>query len=79
MSLAVRFPALRPIRHDRRRDITALVDAACVARAISTLAASFPGDPAVQRRPAGNDDGWFEDGVWYEPASTVATRSSGRR
>jgi hypothetical protein len=82
MSTSSRYACvLRPSRREMRRDITAFVDAACVARAISSIGASSSADGPPQRSerertrsakaPAYRGEGFYEDGVWYEPAEAV--------
>lgn len=64
------FDVPLPSRQSASRDITALVDAACVAGAISGVHPPLFGHARIERRlpSATRRDGWYEDGTWYEPA-----------
>jgi hypothetical protein len=52
------------------RDITLLVDAVCIINAISGTFPALLSSGRFERRRASSvrRDGWYEDGVWYEPA-----------
>jgi hypothetical protein len=69
--------ALGPNRPSNARDITAFVEAVCVANSISAMSSQLAAEERVERRRSTEArlDGWYEGGVWYEPAERRRTNA----